>query len=307
MTKKWTRSSLFMDTIVSFTVVTARSEAEVKKKFNQALGIFRFVEETCSRFDAQSELVSLMKQVDTPVKVSDLLFEALRFSLEVAKLTNGVFDPTIGRQLEEHGFQRHYLTREIIDSGLPSSNQVSYQDIVLNEEERSIQLLKPVVLDLGAVAKGMAVDLAAKELSEFEGFVIDAGGDIYAGGYNERNAPWVIGIQHPQRKTEIIHSLHVSNAAVCTSGSYERVSLKKEGHHLIHPQTGDSCSSLVSSTVVAPFAMMADAFSTAAFLLGAKSGIDLLEQVGLDGILITPSLDVNMTKKMGRYFDEHTW
>jgi thiamine biosynthesis lipoprotein len=302
MKKKWMRSSLYMDTIVSLTVITARPEVEVDERMIRAFEAFRSVEDICSRFDHQSELMRLVGQVGTPVKVSNLLFEALRFSWEVAKLTHGVFDPTIGHKLETYGFQRHYLTGEIIDSGITFASSVCYQDIILDEEARTVCLQKPLVLDLGAVAKGLAVDLAARELSQFEGFVIDAGGDIYASGQNERVEPWVIGIQHPQNKAETIGSLRLSDTAICTSGSYERVSPTQEQvHHLILPQSGTSSSALISCTVIAPFAMMADAFSTAAFLLGPEDGLALLEQVGLDGVLVTPSLEVHMTKRMEEY------
>jgi FAD:protein FMN transferase len=123
--------------------------------------------------------------------------------------------------------------------------------------------------------------------------VVNAGGDLFAGGVDEQGNPWEIGIQHPELKEQIIHTLELSNEAICTSGSYERKSAKKPGeHHLIHPKTRQSAKDWISFSVIAPFAMMADAFSTASFLLGAESGEILIEQADLKGILITPGLQI---------------
>ncbi|MDB5055472.1 MAG: thiamine biosynthesis protein ApbE [Bacilli bacterium] len=68
-------------------------------------------------------------------------------------------------------------------------------------------LLKPLVIDLGAVAKGFAIDLAAHELKEFDGFLVNVGGDLYAGGTDESGKPWRIGIQHPEQKEQIIETI----------------------------------------------------------------------------------------------------
>jgi thiamine biosynthesis lipoprotein len=135
--------------------------------------------------------------------------------------------------------------------------------------------------------------------------MIDAGGDIFVGGLNEREEPWLVGIRHPSQKDDIICTLRLSNAAVCTSGSYERISSKTVNtHHLIDPLSGESAHHMVSCTVIAPFAMMADAFSTAAFILGSDKGLAQLENVGLDGLCILNSLEIHMTKEMKGYIYE---
>jgi thiamine biosynthesis lipoprotein len=163
----------------------------------------------------------------------------------------------------------------------------------LNEQDRTLNLLKPLVIDLGAVAKGFAIDLAAHELKEFDGFLINAGGDLFAGGTNESGNPWRIGIQHPEQKEHIIETIEISNEAICTSGSYERRSSKiADIHHLIHPKTKQSPNDWISCSVIAPFAMMADAISTASFLLGLDEGKSLIEQADLKGILITSGLQI---------------
>jgi thiamine biosynthesis lipoprotein len=177
--------------------------------------------------------------------------------------------------------------------------------VILDQRNRTIRLAKPLILDLGAVAKGMAVDWAARELASLEGFVIDAGGDLFVKGFNEWGKPWRIGVRHPVNQKETIASFQLTDAAVCTSGSYERISPNRaDTYHLIDPGTGRSRSNMLSCTVIAPFAMMADAFSTAAFLLGPQRGNELLKEVGLDGLWITSSLKMYHTEGMERYLYE---
>jgi len=305
--KVWTHSALHMDTIVHMQVISEKDDpAEIQNSLKRAFAAFRFVEDKCSRFDDQSEVRQLTMQIGTPVQVSPLLFEATRFAWEVAHLTQGKFDPTIGYTMEMNGFTRNYLTKKNMSSNITLTQPVSYLDISLHEEQQTVLLHKPLILDLGAVAKGLAIDLARKELAHYEGYMIDAGGDIFVGGRNERDELWLVGVSHPLLKNETICTLKLTDSAICTSGSYERVSpLSEAQHHLIHPQTGKSANELLSCTVIAPFAMMADAFSTAAFILGQERGLAQLENLELDGLSITSSLNMYMTRKMKGYVYEY--
>ena len=216
---------------------------------DRAFEAFRNVEQACSRFSPDSELMTACREVEKPVQISPFLFEPLKFALEMAKLTDGVFDPTIGKVMEEQGYNRHYLTGEHMES--PSDDSVTYRDIILDEQAHTLYLNKPLVIDLGAVAKGFAIDLAVNELKDFAGFVVNAGGDLFAGGVDENGDPWKIGIQHPEKKDQIIAEIEISNQAICTSGSYERgtqtflvcitSSIQKQS---IHPMTGSAVVSL---------------------------------------------------------------
>lgn len=299
---RYQQAGLAMDTVVSLAVVTAGPEAEAMERMAHAFATFAAVERTCSRFDGASEVARLSETVGVPVRVSSLLFEAIRFAWQVAEATEGAFDPTVGRQLQALGFTRNYLTGERLEAGVDPHTPVSYRDLVLDEAERTVLLRRPLVIDLGAVAKGLAVDLAARDLVGCEGFVIDAGGDIYAGGCSESGEPWAIGIQDPQQPGGTVTTLRLADAAVCTSGSYERPSPAKRGaHHLVDPRTGGSPSDLLSCTVIAPFAMMADAFSTAAFVLGRERGAALLAEAGLRGLFIDRAGVLYPTQDEGRH------
>src|ERR1700730_6956420 len=151
--KIFVKSALYMDTVVSLKVVTSESsESEVEGKMSRAFEAFHFVERVCSRFNEHSELRSLSNHIGSPIQASNILFEAIHFSIVMANLTNGDFDPTLGYKHESLGFNRHYLTGEKLVSNPGHVAPVSYLDIHLDHENRSDLLRKPLMLDLGAVA-----------------------------------------------------------------------------------------------------------------------------------------------------------
>ncbi|WP_246303075.1 FAD:protein FMN transferase [Paenibacillus plantarum] len=280
-----------MDTVIEIKVVTSLSLPKVEPLIEQAFAAFRNVELACSRFTSDSELMKASQQIRTHVQISSWLFQPLKFALEMAEWTQGIFDPTIGKTMEAYGFNRHYLTGET-NSNVAADN-ATFRDIVLRDHDRTMYLHKPLLIDLGAVAKGFAIDLASQILSNFPGFIINAGGDLYAGGVDETGHAWRIGIQHPAYKDHIIDTIEVSNEAVCTSGGYERKSKVREDiHHIIIPKSKQSPHELISCSIVAPYAMMADVFSTVVYLYGLDQGRSLINDLQLKGILITSKLQV---------------
>jgi FAD:protein FMN transferase len=304
------RSAALMGTVVTIHVVGAvvghdqdpDQASQREQAVERAFEWFHRVEECCTRFEAHSEVMRLAPQVGVPVRVSAILYEAVQFALAVADESDGAFDPTLGSAMEARGFNREYRTGQLIRTGLDCNCSVSYRDLRLDADHQTITLLRPLILDLGAVAKGMAVDLAARELRPFQNFAINAGGDLYLGGCNPDGEAWSIGIRHPRQEKELIDSLRVSNRAVCTSGDYERRSSGEDGgHHILDPRTAASAKAVTSVTVVAPTAMLADAVATAAFVLGPSEGIQLLHRQGVDGLIISPTLEQYETRGMRAY------
>ena len=275
---------------------------ERERAVDRAFDWFYKIEECCTRFEAGSEVMQLASQVGVPVPVSTILFEAVQFALAVAEESDGAFDPTVGYAMELLGFNREYRTGRTIRTTLDSNFPVSYRDVRLDAERQTVTLLRPLILDLGAVAKGLAVDLAARELQSFKNFAINAGGDLYLGGCNPTGEPWSIGIRHPRNDGELIDSIRVSDRAVCTSGDYEkRAVVNEQGHHILDPHSGSSANAVVSVTVIAPTAMLADALATAAFVLGPSGGIQLFHRLRVDGLIISPTLELYATRGFGEY------
>ena len=285
-----TRSQIVMDTLVTMNVLRAGAEAAMERAF----GWFYEIEERCTRFDARSEVMQLSAQAGVAVPVSPIVFESVQFALKVAEETGGAFDPTIGRRMEQRGFNREYRTGQTIHTAIHPDGDASYRDVHLDPERKTIRLERPLVIDLGAVAKGLAIDMAARELEPFRNFCIDAGGDIFVGGCNAEGAPWSLGIRHPRRENAVMYELRASNQAMCTSGDYER------GRHILDGRTGEPAETVASVTVIAPTAMAADALSTAAFILSPMEGIALLERMEVDGLIVTPDLQLYETQGLRR-------
>jgi thiamine biosynthesis lipoprotein len=283
-----------MGTVVSIQIVghgeTDSRRRERAEAVARAAAWFAEIEKSCSRFDPASELRKLSACAGTPVPVSATLYEAVKFAVAVAKTTGGMFDPTVGARMEQLGFDRRWETGEVSASDIAVDDGVSWRDVLLDADAHTITLCKPLVLDLGAVAKGLAVDTAARELIPFENYAIDAGGDLYLAGHNAEGKLWSVGIRHP-RADDVFETMLVSNNAVCTSGDYERKGARPGAHHILDGRNGGSAAELASVTVIAPMAMAADTLATAAFALGRREGIRFLEHCGVRGVMITPSLE----------------
>ena len=288
-----------MGTVVTIHIVggsASSDRAAQHRAAERALGWFREVERVCSRFQPSSEVSLLSSRVGEPVPVSPMLFAATRFALAVAEETDGAFDPTLGSLLEAAGFNHEHRSGWPVRIAPAANGDATFRSIELDAEAQTILLRCPLLLDLGAVAKGLAIDMAAKELHDdgYENFTVDAGGDLYLAGTNAAGDPWSVGIRHPRRENEIIDEVRVANAAVCTSGDYERRASGENPaieHHIIDPRTGASANRCASVTTLAASAMVADALGTAAFVLGPIDGLALLERHGLDAVIISPDLE----------------
>lgn len=296
MSEIFVHSESLMGTVVTIQIVANSHQVDdMRAGCQRALNWFRDVTARCSRFDSSSELSRLCTVVSQPVPASDLLFESIQFAVAVADATNGAFDPTVGAEMQRRGFDREFRSGDVVHSH--SAPDVTYRDITLNADNKTVTLRAPLMLDLGAVAKGLAIDLAARELAPFTNFAIDAGGDLFFGGTNAQREPWSVGIRHPRDASAHIATLRVSDAAVCTSGDYERAGRDGE-HHLVDARSGSTATLVASATVVAPSAMVADALATAAFVLGPVDGIAFLESQSVEGFIVTPALERFATRGM---------
>lgn len=281
-------ATISMDTAVNIQVVADQPRSAVEPAVERAFAWFDTVERICTRFDRSSEVMQLLDHVGSSVSISTLLFEVVSFALDLAEQTHGAFDPTIGASMEQLGFNTNYKTGETIHTAEVAAAKVSYHDVKLNRRTHRIVLQKPLILDLNAVSKGLALDLAARELDGFEGVCVEAGGDLVVRGHNPVGDVWHIGIQHPRADGLMAQTLHLTDTAICTSGDYERrVGQGEEwSGHILDPRTRRAVTDLASVTVVAPTAMAADGLSTAAMVLGRSAGLKFLEEQGVGGLLM---------------------
>jgi thiamine biosynthesis lipoprotein len=276
------RTIVAMDTTVTATVTSKRPAGTALAELDHALRWFGLVEAECSRFEPRSDVSRLASMAGVPIEVSPIALAAVRIALAVAEVSDGAFDPTMGRPMEQRGYDRNYLTAKRICT--PVAPGVSWRDVEVEPERATIRLRRPLLLDLGAVAKGLAVDLAMGELLRFPGVIVEAGGDLRARGVSERGEPWRVGVRADPARPGLV--LTPGDAAVCTSAGYARPA-PDGGHHLLDPRQGRSPTDTLSSTVIAPTCAAADALATAAFVLGPADGIELLEREGVNGVITT--------------------
>jgi thiamine biosynthesis lipoprotein len=221
------------------------------------------------------------------------VLEVVRTALAVAAESGGAFDPTILALTELWSF----------DTGgrLPDEDQierarsrVDYSKVSI-DPDGTVRLADGVRFDLGGIAKGAVVDLTADHLSAlgYEDFLIDAGGDILISGLKQGHTPWRIAIRHPRNSQAVLGVLTLGRKdgriAVVTSGDYERY-FEQDGeryHHILDARTGYPARGLSSVTIIASTCALADALSTAVFVLGPEQGLELLERFpDAEGLLI---------------------
>src|SRR5579863_7260034 len=148
-----------MGTLVTIHVVHPHPDAPAA--IERAFLWFHEIESRCTRFQPESELMQLCARTAIPVPASAILFEAVQFALSVAQETGGAFDPTVGHRMEARGYNREHRTGQTIHSACPIDSGATHRDLLLDPDRGTITLLRPLTLDLGAVAKGLAVDMAA--------------------------------------------------------------------------------------------------------------------------------------------------
>jgi thiamine biosynthesis lipoprotein len=256
--------------------------------------LFEFADRAARQFDHRQEDSPIGRlNRDAEARPPREVLQVIKTARAVAEASGGAFDPTVLALTELWSF----------DTGgrLPAAGQieearrrVDYTRLVIEADGR-VSLPEGFGLDLGGIAKGAVVDLLADHLSGlgYGDFLIDAGGDILVSGLKQGRKPWRIAIRHPRDSQAMLGVLELGQGggriAVVTSGDYERF-FEKNGeryHHILDPRTGYPARQLVSVTVIAPACTLADALSTAAFVLGPEKGLELLRQFpGVEGLLV---------------------
>jgi thiamine biosynthesis lipoprotein len=255
--------------------------------------MFYKAEQRLTRFDPASELCTLNRSSERPVRVSSLLFDVVEMALWASSATGGLFDPTLLQHLEATGYDRSF--EQIEPAGpaaphLPPPKHKTYQKIRLDRSRGEIYLPPDATLDLGGVAKGWTVDRAADWLVGAGPFLINAGGDLYAYASPPDREGWSIGIINPWEPSQDIARVQVCQRAVATS-TISRRQWQRGGrlmHHLIDPRSGQPAeTNVVSVTVIAHRVAVAEVFAKTALILGAQGGRKWLNQLaGIEGLLV---------------------
>jgi thiamine biosynthesis lipoprotein len=288
-----------MDTYLSITLpdqLSASQVSQIQSRLEEMDGFF-------NRFSATSDISRINGGAGKWVSVSKDTFELLGQSLRVAEKTGGSFDPTIGPLVDLWSIGPAGTQEENWAPPLPGEIEkrlslVNYAGLELAAGGNKARLLYPgMSLDLGGIAKGYAVDQLVEILGSYgvERALVDLGGNYFALGEHPEGRPWTLGIRHPRQTEKAIATIQVEGQAVATSGDYQRYRVYQGERfaHLLDPQTGFPSRELISATIIAPSGLLADALSTAVFVMGPKEGARLIENwSGVEGVLIDPQLNI---------------
>ncbi|MHC4592576.1 MAG: FAD:protein FMN transferase [Planctomycetota bacterium] len=260
----------------------APDEAAARRMFEAALPQLRMVEQLMSTYRPDSD-VSRLNQfgAQRPVALSEHMLAVMRKSVELSRLTGGAFDVTYAplRTLWRRAQQEARMPdAEAVDEALAA---VGWAKLVV-EDDRVGFAVQGMEVDLGGIAKGYAVDLAAAALQETgaSAGIVDIGGDLRLFGTPGAGGRWRIRIQQPPGVEEE-WTLDLPACAVATSGDYARwFSIGDERlSHIVDPRTGRPVAGMASVTVTAPDAMTADALATALSVMGPEAGVKLVDSL----------------------------
>ena len=253
----------------------------------------RRIDELMSPYKEDSELSLVNREAaDHPVKISRELFNLIERSLYFSRISHGAFDITFSSVGYMYDYREGIAPTEAeIKQALPGIN---YRHLILDRNASTIRFArKGMRIDLGGIAKGFAVDNSIAILSKmgFHQALVTAGGDSRILG-DKNGKPWMTGIRDPRKKGESVVVIPLSDAAISTSGDYERYFMRDgvRYHHILNPKTGKSVHDTRSATVIGPDATTTDALSTTLFVLGWEKAMQLLKTLpGIDAVIIDSS------------------
>lgn len=243
-----------------------------------------------------------------PVKVDKAIIDLLTDCKQYYELSGGRVNVMMGSVLSLWHDARNHGINDPANAKLPdrealeeAAKHTSMDNLVIDGAASTVYITDPEAsLDVGAVAKGWATQRAADNAES--GMLLSVGGNVCATGPKKADGtPWVIGIQNPDKADENIHTLFVPFGSVVTSGDYQRAYVVdgKAYHHIIDPDTLMPATYWRSVSIVCgddfSDSGLADALSTALFLMDAESGEALVKEWGADAYWIAADGSEYMT------------
>lgn len=258
------------------------NEIEGKRLISAVMAEMHRIDQLMSVYRQDSELSLINATASShPVKVSSELFDLIEISLEYSNITHGAFDITFASAGQFYDYRtKKKPDEEQLAHALPA---IDYHHVVLDTPGQTVQFTQPGVrIDLGGIAKGYAVDrcITLLQSAGIKNALVSAGGDTRVIG-KHWDHPWVIGIRDPRNHEGIVTRLPLENAAISTSGDYERY-FELDGvryHHILNPGTGKSPHEIHSASIIGANATHTDALSTSVFVLGVNRGLELVNSL----------------------------
>jgi thiamine biosynthesis lipoprotein len=271
--------SRFVITVVAKDSITANAHIDT------SIAEIDRIEKLISSWDENSQTSKINKYAGIkPVKVDTELFNLIERAIGISKLTDGAFDISYASMDKIWKFDGSMTKMPSEEEVSNSVAKVDYKDILLDRRNSTIFLkIKGMKIGFGAIGKGYAADMTKKLLlsKDVTSGIINASGDINTWGKQPNGSDWKVAITNPLNKNKVFALLPITNGAVVTSGNYEKyVNFNgKRYTHIIDPRTGYPSSGIISVTVFAPKAELADALATSVFVMGKETGLDRINQL----------------------------
>ena len=230
-----------------------------------------------------------------PVTVEPAIIDLLIDCKRYYALTDGRVNVAMGSVLSLWHDARDAGIQDPANARLPeqsaleeAARHMDPDGIVLDLQASTVYLTDPQMrLDVGAVAKGWAVQRLSQTAPK--DLLISVGGNVCATGPKDsQGTAWVVGVQNPDSSEDYLHTLYLTSGSVVTSGDYQRT-YQVEGkryHHIIDPDTLYPGGYWRAVTIVCPDSGLADALSTALFLLPQSEGQALLNKTGAQALWV---------------------
>ena len=263
-----------------------------------------------NEYEGLNNLKTLNDQAGiAPVQVDGRIIDLLKDCKAYCEATDGKVNAAMGSVLYLWHEARNDGINDPLNAALPNAGALAqaalhtdFASVVIDEEASTVYITDPEVrLDVGAIAKGWSVQRVCETAPS--GLLISVGGNVCATGPKDASGtPWVVGIQSPEDSKEYLHTIYLTRGSVVTSGDYQRT-YAVDGqlyHHIIDPDTLFPSTLWRSVTVVCDDSGLADALSTALFLLPLEDGLELISRVGADALWV----DVSGKEHMSPGFEQ---
>lgn len=283
--KAFKQAMRLMGNRFEITVVT-ETEEFANGCIEKAVAEIRRIESLLTTFNEESQTALINRNAGfRPVAVDHEVFSLIQRSIKISQLTQGAFDLSYGSiDKSLWNFDTNMTALPNTETAKKSVRLINYRNIVLDEKLRTVFLKeKGMRIGFGGIGKGYAAD-RAKSLLQSLGVmngVVNASGDLVTSGCQPNGEPWTVGIADPSTRTKAFSYLNISNAAIATSGSYEKFVLLngRRYSHTIDPKTGLPVSGVQSVSIICPSAELADAMATPVMVMGVRAGLSLINQL----------------------------
>ena len=323
-TKFSTYSFDYFDTVTSI-VGYATSEEEFNSVSNRILSELEEYHKLFTiyhRYDNFENLCTVNELVNgqhRTVEVDKAIIEMLDYSKQMYTKTNGKVNVAMGSVLSIwHDYREDGLS-DPSNAKLPpmeklydASNHTSINNLIIDKSLCTVFLSDPEMkLDVGAIAKGYAVEMIAQGLENdnISGYVLNVGGNVRTIGSKADGNKWVVGIENPDENNEepYLAYLELSGEALVTSGSYQRYYFVdgKQYHHIIDPDTLMPSENFLSVSIVCKSSADGDALSTALFCMDLDEGLDLINSLkGTEALWVTNSGEIHYSAGFKNYIKQ---